>query len=93
MIAKRSLIAILLLFLLLPGSIAIVQSQDNAEKESPCCFTNTSYQGTCVVTPAEDETCDSILQYLNTPGAAGKSYCQTSRIRGGWQKAECPAPE
>ena len=93
MLSKTWLSAVALLMLILPGTISIVQSQDTPQKESPCCYSNPSYQGTCVVTPAEDETCGGILRYLNTVGTAGKTYCQSTRIRGGWQKSECPAAE
>lgn len=70
-----------------------LKSQDQTQpKESPCCFTHEGYQGVCSITPAEDETCESILQYLNTPGTGGKTYCGGSKLRGGWSKVECPAP-
>ena len=54
-----------------------------------CCFTNARYTGVCVVTPAEDETCSSILAYLNNPNSVGKPYCGGTTIRGGWAQVEC----
>ncbi|HEY7411399.1 MAG TPA: hypothetical protein VII13_11685, partial [Vicinamibacteria bacterium] len=60
---------------------------------APCCFTNAAYSGTCEVTPAQDETCAQILDYLNNPMSQGKSYCGGTNIRGGWQSVACPAPE
>jgi hypothetical protein len=45
------------------------------------------------VTPAQDETCAQILDYLNNPMSQGKSYCGGTNIRGGWQSVACPAPE
>jgi hypothetical protein len=54
-----------------------------------CCFTNPRYTGVCVVTPAEDESCGSILAYLNNPNSVGKPYCGGTTIRGGWAQVEC----
>jgi len=72
-------------------SVLPLKSQDQTpEKESPCCFVRAGYQGICTITPAEDETCASILEYLNTPGTVAKTYCGGSKLRGGWQKADCP---
>jgi len=59
------------------------------EPEQKCCFKNTAYSGVCEATPGEGETCKSILDYLNTPNSAGKSYCGGTQIRGGWESASC----
>jgi hypothetical protein len=55
----------------------------------PCCFRNPAYAGTCRVQPAEDETCASILAYLNNPMAEGKSYCGGTTVRQGWTEVSC----
>ena len=55
-----------------------------------CCFTNTRYVGTCDVEPAADETCASILGYLNNPQSQGKTYCGSTTIRGAWTAVACP---
>jgi hypothetical protein len=60
-----------------------------AEEKSPCCFTNPSYRGDCQVQPAENETCASIQTYLNDPKAVGKTYCDSTNIRGGWTQVAC----
>ena len=54
-----------------------------------CCFTNPGFSGTCEVQPAQDETCASILGYLNNPMSQGKSYCGNTTLRGGWTSASC----
>ena len=54
-----------------------------------CCFTNPQYTGKCVVQPAADETCASILDYLNNPQAQGKNYCGNTTVRGGWTQVDC----
>lgn len=59
------------------------------EAKEPCCFTNARYTGTCQVVPAEDESCGSILTYLNNPNSSGKAYCGGTSIRGGWQQVSC----
>ena len=69
-------------------TVLIAAASSNAE-DSQCCFTNPGYSGVCAVTPAKDETCQSILDYLNNPTSGGKSYCGGTDIRGGWQQTSC----
>ena len=57
--------------------------------KDPCCFTNPRYTGVCQVTPGEDETCSSILGYLNNPNSVGKAYCGGTTVRGGWSQVSC----
>jgi hypothetical protein len=64
-----------------------------AAEKPACCFSNPAYSGTCQVTPGEDETCASILSYLNTALASGKSYCSNTDIRGGWKQVSCEKKE
>jgi hypothetical protein len=54
-----------------------------------CCFTNARYVGTCEVEPDKDETCATILDYLNNPQSQGKAYCNSTTIRGGWKHIPC----
>lgn len=63
--------------------------RQSAPSKKPCCFTNPAYTGTCKVEPAEDETCASILSYLNNPMAQGKSYCEGTNVRQGWTEVSC----
>ena len=69
--------------------VIAVQYTAAGEAKEPCCFTNSRYTGVCQVTPAEDESCGSILAYLNNPNSSGKGYCGGTSIRGGWQQASC----
>jgi hypothetical protein len=66
--------------------------EDPSPREE-CCFSNRAYVGVCVVTPAEDETCATILAYLNNPRSRGKDYCGKTTIRGGWQQTACEVPQ
>jgi hypothetical protein len=59
------------------------------DASAPCCFTNPYYSGVCEVAPKGDETCASILEYLNHPNSTGKLYCNATEIRGGWKFATC----
>ncbi len=79
-------IAMIFLILLLPGFLG---SQETEETTADCCFVRDGYQGHCTVTPGEEETCESILEYLNTAGTVGKTYCNNSKLRGGWALADC----
>jgi len=65
------------------------QAADGKDPRPHCCFTNARYVGTCEVAPEKDETCATILDYLNNPQSQGKSYCSSTTIRGGWQQAPC----
>jgi hypothetical protein len=60
-----------------------------AADPKPCCFTNDRYAGVCRVEPDKGETCTSILAYLNSPTSTGKTYCDTTNIRGGWLEVSC----
>ena len=67
-----------------------------AEEPSPradCCYNNRAFAGICAVTPTEDETCATILAYLNNPQSQGKDYCGKTAIRGGWQQTACEVPQ
>lgn len=59
------------------------------ETKKTCCFANPEYAGICEVEPADDETCASVLAYLNSPASTGKSYCSSTEIRRGWTQASC----
>ena len=72
-----------------PQSEAPVVAQD--EPPAKCCFTNPRHSGTCEVQPAKDESCGTILGYLNNPMSQGKTYCGNTTIRGGWQSVSCRA--
>lgn len=65
---------------------------DETPPRDDCCFTNVAYTGVCRVKPVENETCATILAYLNDPMSKGKTYCGSTTIRGGWQKVACEVP-
>jgi hypothetical protein len=69
-----------------PPGAAVLQEPPPPQK---CCFTNPRYTGTCEVTLAKGETCGTVLAYLNNPNSLGKSYCENTAVRGGWQSASC----
>jgi hypothetical protein len=71
------------------GAVAPGRHAEAAPVATRCCFTNRSYAGVCQVQPAQDETCASILSYLNNPMSAGKAYCNSTPIRGGWRQVAC----
>lgn len=55
-----------------------------------CCLTNPAHRGVCVVALGENETCEDVLAYLNAPNTTGRTYCNSTRLRGGWKKVPCP---
>jgi hypothetical protein len=65
------------------------RGQQQPPPPEKCCFTNPAYSGTCEVVPGKDETCSSILDYLNNPMSQGKGYCSNTTIRSGWKSAAC----
>jgi hypothetical protein len=73
-----------------PVKAAAPQAAPAQEPHPPkCCFANPGFSGTCEVEPAKDETCASILGYLNNPMSQGKSYCGNTTLRGGWTSVAC----
>jgi len=88
---KARRIALVLVVVAVAGLMAAIAARHTAagEAKAPCCFTNPRYTGVCQVTPADDESCGSILAYLNNPNSSGKGYCGGTSIRGGWQQASC----
>jgi len=57
--------------------------------DTSCCYTNPRFAGVCKVEPSGDETCASILAFLNNQQAVGKTYCGNTKVRGGWKKVTC----
>jgi len=68
---------------------AIVGLSGPASAAETCCFTIPRYAGTCEVEPAPDVTCRDVLEYLNSETTVGKTYCNNTSIRGGWQQVTC----
>ena len=83
-----------LLLLALAGGPAVPPPQAAASAPSGaaarCCLTNPAYSGICFVTLGEKETCEGVLAYLNAPNTTGRTYCNSTRLRGGWEKVPCP---
>ena len=74
------------------GALATVADAEDASTaigQAPCCFENPRFTGTCVVTPGEDESCSSVLGYLNNPNSVGRTYCKNTKVRGGWTQVSC----
>ncbi len=78
-------------WLVAAAAVAVVLVAVQATAVEPCCFTNQRYSGVCQVVPGQDETCGSILSYLNTPNSTGKGYCAGTDVRGGWTQVDCKA--
>jgi hypothetical protein len=74
------------------GAIMLLAGADSRAAAKPaekCCFTNSRYTGVCEVIPGEDETCATVLAYLNNPHSVGKAYCGNTPVRGGWVQVGC----
>ncbi len=72
-----------------PSPLACAAQAADKDPRPHCCFTNARYVGTCEVEPDKDQTCATILEYLNNPQSQGKSYCGNTTVRGGWQQVPC----
>jgi hypothetical protein len=72
-----------------PSPACAALASDAQDPRPHCCFENPRYVGVCEVNPAQDETCASILEYLNNLQSQGKSYCNSTNIRGGWKSVPC----
>jgi hypothetical protein len=71
---------------------ALVAAPEGPSPRADCCYTNRAFSGVCRVKPSEDETCATILAYLNNPQSRGRTYCGATTIRTGWQQVPCEAP-
>lgn len=91
MTTSRKLTATVTTVLCMAAVLAVAGQETpvTSVQQSPCCFENPRYSGTCKATPGEDESCGSILGYLNNPNSVGKDYCGNTTIRGGWSQVEC----
>ena len=72
-----------------PATAGTCAASDTQDASPHCCFANPGYVGTCEVEPGKDETCTSILEYLNNPQSQGMSYCNSTDVRGGWKTVPC----
>ncbi len=87
-------LALLVLLAVLLALAAPAQSPEPPAEKVECCYTHPAYSGVCRVTPAPDETCESVFAYLNDPASSGKNYCDETNLRGGWKMVDCnPAPQ
>jgi hypothetical protein len=77
------------LALALAADLNASEPADGIGGAGSCCFTNPRFNGVCQVVPAGDETCASILGYLNNPNSVGKTYCGNTQVRGGWAQIDC----
>ena len=89
--SMRIMIAVLFCALCVSGFVTAAETDETvaATQEGPCCFENPRFSGTCQVTPGPEESCSSILSYLNNPNSVGKSYCGNTKVRGGWSSVAC----
>ena len=70
-------------------TFAAEEEQGLITLDGPCCFENPRFSGTCQIQAGPEETCGSILGYLNNPNSVGKNYCGNTKVRGGWTKVSC----
>ena len=91
MTTSRKTTGILTTVLCLTAVVAFAGKETpvTATQQTPCCFENPRYSGTCEATPGPEESCGSILGYLNNPNSVGKTYCGNTKVRGGWSQVEC----
>ena len=87
----KTMITVLFCTLCVSGIVIAAEIDETvaATQQEPCCFKNPRFSGTCQVTPGPEESCGSILGYLNNPNSVGKAYCGNTKVRGGWTQASC----
>ena len=71
------------------GGVRATAAGDAPAPPKPCCFTNEQFAGVCRVVPNTGETCDDIQAYLNNPSSSGRTYCDNTNLRSGWQRVDC----
>ena len=89
--SARIMITVLFCALCVSGIVTAADADETATvtQQEPCCFENPRFSGTCQVTPGPEESCGSILGYLNNPNSVGKAYCGNTKVRGGWSSVSC----
>ena len=87
----KTMVAVFFLTLCVSGFAMSAETDQEvtAIQQEPCCFENPRFSGTCQVTPGPEESCGSILGYLNNPNSVGKAYCGNTKVRGGWSSVSC----
>jgi hypothetical protein len=90
MVTKRAGRFSVALGLLIAAAAVTGSSKD---KSRTCCFNHVGFASSCKVQLSKDETCASVLTYLNDPNSSGKSYCANTTLRGGWTQVDCKPPE
>jgi len=88
-ILRPSIFLVCILCLACTASYAADEEQALLTLDGPCCFENPRFSGKCQVQAGPEETCGSILAYLNNPNSVGKNYCGNTKVRGGWTKVSC----
>ncbi len=86
---KTRLILFVVFLCAMSAPVADTVAATESFGKDPCCFTNARFTGVCKVAPGDDESCSSILAYLNNQASVGKSYCGNSTVRGGWTVVDC----
>jgi hypothetical protein len=81
------------LVLVVPVAAVVLAGIGGEAEARQCCFANPGFTGTCQVTVEKGEQCSAVLDYLNTPNTSGRSYCNSSEIRGGWTSVACPTSD
>lgn len=56
-----------------------------------CCFNNFRFSGTCAARVGQNESCYTVLSYLNNINSVGQAYCGNTTVRGGWTTVDCAA--
>ena len=74
-----------LMVLILSGGACLTLASAATQERDKCCYTHPNFSGTCEVTLGDEETCQSVLQYLNTPNSLGKNVLR--RDRAPWRLA------
>ena len=89
--SNHRIVVVLVGVLCLAGTsvFAVEDEKSVITLDGPCCFENPRFSGTCQVQAGPEETCGSILAYLNNPNSVGKAYCGNTTVRGGLSKVSC----
>ncbi len=56
-----------------------------------CCFNNFRFAGSCAAQVGQNESCNTVLSYLNNFNSVGLAYCGNTTVRGGWTTVDCAA--
>ena len=89
--------AVVVLAVIAAGGAGVADAQyqsgrvQHGSSSKQCCFNNFRFAGSCSAQVGQNESCNTVLSYLNNFNSVGQAYCGNTTVRGGWTTVDCAA--